>query len=411
MDRIENVAVLGSTGSIGRCTLEVIARHPQRYRACVLSANRDHEVMLEQVRRFAAPAVAMVEPSAARSLRRAAQRAGLSVTVREGAAALDELVAAPQVDTVMSAIVGAAGLQPILGAVAAGKKVLLANKEPLVMLGHEIVAAARRSGAVLVPVDSEHNAIFQCLPDPRLGVDAAAAGIRRIILTGSGGALRTVPLRELERVTPEQACRHPNWSMGRKVSVDSATMMNKGLEIIEASQLFGVPVGRIEVWVHPQSIVHSMVEYEDGSMLAQLAHPDMRVPIAHALGWPARVDSGVRPLDAAALSGLSFEAPDHERFPAPALAREVAVAGGSAPAILNAANEVAVQAFLERRIPITAIVPLIRDTLERVPGAARATLETVLEADRAARAAALAAIAAPGFGSGSGPGRRSVQPV
>jgi 1-deoxy-D-xylulose-5-phosphate reductoisomerase len=308
------------------------------------------------------------------------------VLVGEGG--LCEVAAHPEVDAVMAAIVGAAGLKPTLAAVRAGKKVLLANKEALVMSGDLFMQAVREHGATLLPIDSEHNAIFQCLPgDYARGL--GAVGVRRILLTASGGPFRETPLSELEHVSPEQACAHPNWSMGRKISVDSASMMNKGLELIEACWLFDARPEQVEVVIHPQSVIHSLVDYVDGSVLAQLGNPDMRTPIANALAWPERIDSGVAPLDLFAVARLDFQHPDEQRFPCLRLARQAAEAGGSAPAMLNAANEVAVAAFLERRIRFPEIARIIEDTLNREASAAVADLDAVLAADARARTLAV----------------------
>jgi 1-deoxy-D-xylulose-5-phosphate reductoisomerase len=301
-----------------------------------------------------------------------------------GEQGLCDVAAHPEVDAVMAAIVGAAGLKPTLAAVEAGKKVLLANKEALVMSGALFIDAVRRSGAVLLPIDSEHNAIFQCLPgDYARGL--AQVGVRRILLTASGGPFRETPLEQLHEVTPEQACAHPNWSMGRKISVDSASMMNKGLELIEVCWLFDAKPAQVEVVIHPQSVIHSLVDYVDGSVLAQLGNPDMRTPISHALAWPQRIDSGVAPLDLFAIARLDFQAPDEQRFPCLRLARQAAEAGGSVPAILNAANEVAVAAFLDRRIRFPEIASIIDAVLNAEPGVAVDSVEAVLAADRRAR--------------------------
>ncbi|MGE5638674.1 MAG: 1-deoxy-D-xylulose-5-phosphate reductoisomerase [Clostridia bacterium] len=374
-----NVTILGATGSIGASTLDVLARHPGRFRAFALTAHSAAEPLLAAcvAHRPRYAVLAGVEES--RALKKTFAEAGTELLF--GAAALEEVAAHPDCHAVMAAIVGAAGLRPALAAARAGKKILLANKEALVMAGPVFVGAARAGGAQVLPVDSEHNAVFQCLSDTRF--------VRRILLTASGGPFRGVSSDKLRAVTPDEACAHPNWVMGRKISVDSATMMNKGLEVIEARWLFDVEPERIEVVVHPQSIVHSLVEYLDGSVLAQLSNPDMRVPIAHALAHPERIESGARPLDLALLKSLSFEAPDEQRFPCLPLAYAALRAGGSAPAVLNAANEVAVEAFLARRLPFTSIARVIEGTLAQL-GAGRAeTLEDVLAADREARRAAL----------------------
>jgi 1-deoxy-D-xylulose-5-phosphate reductoisomerase len=378
------VAVLGSTGSIGVSTLDVLARHPERFAVEVLAAASNDARLLEQCLRHH-PAVAVLQcPDAAGRLREALRVAGARTEVRLGAQALEECVASPAVDAVMAAIVGAAGLPSTLAAARAGKRVLLANKESLVVAGPLLVEAARRGGATLIPIDSEHNAIFQCMP-PGLETGRPGVGVRRVLLTASGGPFLRSSAQAMADVTPDQACAHPRWSMGRKISVDSATLMNKGLELIEACLLFGMEPARVEVVVHPQSIVHSMVEYVDGSILAQLGNPDMRTPIAHALGWPERIVSGVQSLDLVAAARLDFEAPDLVRFPALRLARSAAEAGGTTPAVLNAANEVAVAAFLEGRLGFLGIPRVIEAVLERHASRPAEALAAVLEADRWAR--------------------------
>ncbi|WP_236210490.1 1-deoxy-D-xylulose-5-phosphate reductoisomerase [Metapseudomonas otitidis] len=387
MSRPLRVSVLGGTGSIGLSTLDVIARHPQRYEVFAISGfSRLTELQALCIRHR--PRFAVVpDASAARVLQDALISAGLDTRVLSGEAGLCEIAAHPDVDAVMAAIVGAAGLRPTLAAVEAGKRVLLANKEALVMSGALFIQAVRRHGAVLLPIDSEHNAIFQCLPVD-YGRGLAQVGVRRILLTASGGPFRETPLEALANVTPEQACAHPNWSMGRKISVDSASMMNKGLELIEACWLFDAAPSQVEVVIHPQSVIHSLVDYVDGSVLAQLGNPDMRTPIAHALAWPERVDSGVAPLDLFRVGRLDFQEPDEGRFPCLRLARQAAEAGGSAPAMLNAANEVAVAAFLERRIRFTEIASIIDQVLNREAALAVESLDAVVEADARARAAA-----------------------
>ena len=384
MTQPQQITVLGATGSIGLSTLDVIARHPGRYQAFALTGfSRLAE--LEQLCRQHRPRFAVVaEAAQARTLQDALQAAGLPTRVLVGVDGLCEVAAHPQVDAVMAAFVGAAGLRPTLAAVCAGKKVLLANKEALVMSGDLFMQAVREHGATLLPIDSEHNAIFQCLP-AAYARGLGAVGVRRILLTASGGPFRETSLAELESVSPEQACAHPNWSMGRKISVDSASMMNKGLELIEACWLFDARPGQIEVVVHPQSVIHSLVDYVDGSVLAQMGNPDMRTPIAHALAWPERIDSGVAPLDLLAVARLDFQRPDEQRFPCLRLARQAAEAGGSAPAVLNAANEVAVAAFLEQRIRFPEIARIIEDTLDRQTVAVVEDLDAVLAADDAAR--------------------------
>jgi len=380
----QNVTVLGATGSIGVNTLDVIRRHPERYGIFALCANSQVERLFEQVREFA-PKFAVVRDAAlADELALRCRNAGLSTTVRHGVEALSEMAAHPEVDTVMAAIVGAAGLEPTLAAARAGKKILLANKEVLVMAGELLMRAVREHGALLLPVDSEHNAIFQSLPsDISRGI--AACGVRRILLTASGGPFRTLARADLELVTPEAACAHPNWVMGRKISVDSATMMNKGLEVIEAHWLFDCSPEQIQVVVHPQSVIHSLVEYVDGSVLAQLGNPDMRTPIAYALAYPERIDAGVPSLDLLTVARLDFEAPDLDRFPCLPLAYAALRAGGTAPAILNAANEVAVESFLDRRLTFLGIPRLIEATLASLPAGPEGSLDDVLAADAEAR--------------------------
>ncbi len=391
MSAPRGIAILGSTGSIGRSTLEVIALHPQRFRVAALGANSSWQAVVEQAQRFRPEVVVLIEPAAAAQARGALAALGLPTRVECGVEALQGAVTDPSVQVVMAAIVGAAGLLPTLAAVRAGKRVLLANKESLVMSGHLLMEEVRRAGAQLIPIDSEHNAIFQCMPAGYLP-GAAAAGVDKLILTASGGPFRTTAAELLESVTPAQACAHPKWKMGRKISVDSATLMNKGLEVIEATLLFALPESRVEVVVHPQSVVHSLVAYADGSLLAQLGAPDMRTPIAQALAWPERVVSGVQSLDLGQIARLDFEEPDHARFPSLGLARTAARAGGTAPAVLNAANEVAVQAFLDRRLNFTGIAAVIERVLERLDATPVKTLDDVLAADAAARRLASALI-------------------
>jgi 1-deoxy-D-xylulose-5-phosphate reductoisomerase len=386
------VAVLGSTGSIGVSTLDVLARHPDRFSVAVLAARSNDAGLFEQCLRHQ-PAIAVLEsPASAERLAAALRAAGSATDVRCGAEALAECASSPEVDAVMAAIVGAAGLPSTLAAARAGKRVLLANKESLVVAGPLLVEAARAGTAQLVPIDSEHNAIFQCMP-PGADTGRAARGVNRVLLTASGGPFLRMPVERMASVTPDEACAHPRWRMGRKISVDSATLMNKGLELIEACLLFGMEPRQVEVVVHPQSIVHSMVEYVDGSILAQLGNPDMRTPIAHALGWPERIGSGVQSLDIVAAARLDFEAPDTGRFPALKLARDAAEAGGTAPVVLNAANEIAVGAFLGGRVGFLGIPRLIEAVLERHEIRAADSLETVLEADRWARELAEATLA------------------
>ena len=383
----QRLVVLGATGSIGVNTLDVVARHPERFQVLALSAHNQIERLFEQCRQFAPRFAVVGSAGAAADLRQRLSRAALGTEVLAGTEALELIARLPEADTVMAAIVGAAGLQPTLAAVKAGKKVLLANKEVLVMAGAVFMSEVRRSGAILLPIDSEHNAIFQSLPDLYSG-NFENSGVRRIMLTASGGPFRRTALAELERVTPEQACAHPNWVMGRKISVDSATMMNKGLEVIEAHWLFGVPRDRIEVVIHPQSVIHSMVEYADGSVIAQLGNPDMRTPIAHALAYPERIEAGVAPLDLFRIGTLTFERPDPGRFPCLRLAYEALERGGNAPAVLNAANEVAVAAFLAGELSFTRIAAVIEAALGEVAQSEISRLDDVLMADEAGRAAA-----------------------
>jgi len=381
------LTILGATGSIGASTLDVVARHPDRFEVVALTGHSQVDALAAQCRQFQ-PAYAVVgSATAAQQLAGMLRDAGVRTEVQYGADALAGVASLPEVDAVMAAIVGAAGLPPTFAAARAGKRVLLANKEALVMAGAVFMAEARRAGALLLPIDSEHNAVFQSMPHDYRD-DMARGGVRRILLTASGGPFRTAPLDALTRITPEQAVAHPNWVMGRKISVDSATMMNKGLEVIEAHWLFNALAEKIEVVIHPQSVIHSLVDYEDGSVLAQLGNPDMRTPIAHAMAWPERIDSGVAPLDLFAVGRLDFERPDPARFPCLDLAYRALRAEGNAAAVLNAANEVAVSAFLERRLPFLGIADLIAATLDAVPQAALTDLAAVLEADRQGRTTA-----------------------
>ncbi|WP_422777177.1 1-deoxy-D-xylulose-5-phosphate reductoisomerase [Pseudomonas mediterranea] len=384
MSRPQQITVLGATGSIGLSTLDVIGRHPERYQVFALSGfTRLSELLALCIRHT--PRFAVVpEVGAARALQDDLRAAGLQTRVLVGEEGLCEVASDPEVDAVMAAIVGAAGLRPTLAAVEAGKKILLANKEALVMSGALFMQAVGKSGSVLLPIDSEHNAIFQCMPrDFSRGL--GAVGVRRILLTASGGPFRQTPLSELEHVSPEQACAHPNWSMGRKISVDSASMMNKGLELIEACWLFDARPSQVEVVIHPQSVIHSLVDYVDGSVLAQLGNPDMRTPIANALAWPDRIDSGVAPLDLFAIARLDFQAPDEQRFPCLRLARQAAEAGNSAPAMLNAANEVAVAAFLDGRVRYLEIASIIEEVLNLEAVVALDDLDAVFTVDARAR--------------------------
>ncbi|MBE0509376.1 MAG: 1-deoxy-D-xylulose-5-phosphate reductoisomerase [Chromatiales bacterium] len=388
MAGIKQITVLGSTGSIGLSTLDVLARHPGRYQVLALSANRQVDRMLAQCLQYRPRWAVMANEDAAQQLQSQLIAQGSDTQVLSGVAGLETIAALPEVDYVMAAIVGAAGLPPTLAAARAGKRILLANKEALVMSGALFMDEVRRSGAELLPIDSEHNAIFQCMPERfTRGQSEALAevGVRKILLTASGGPFRTLPLQQLSEVTPAQAVAHPNWSMGRKISVDSASMMNKGLEVIEACWLFNTRPSHIQVVLHPQSVIHSMVEYNDGSVLAQLGNPDMRTPIAHALAWPERIDSGVASLDMFAIARLDFEAPDLERFPCLRLAIEAIETGGTAPAILNAANELAVEAFLQQQIRFTDIPVVIEETLARITVQQADVLASIFSADQLAR--------------------------
>jgi 1-deoxy-D-xylulose-5-phosphate reductoisomerase len=380
----QHITILGSTGSIGTSTLDVVARHPDKFRIVALTANSQVDLMFRQCQQFKPAYAVMLDDAAAIQLRQRVREAGLDTEVLSGIDALEQVAVLPEVDAVMAAIVGAAGLRPTLAAARAGKKILLANKETLVMAGNVFMDAVRASGATLLPIDSEHNAIFQALPRGYDG-NLAANGVRRILLTASGGPFRDTPLAELHNVTPEQACAHPNWVMGRKISVDSASMMNKGLEVIEAHWLFNAHADDIQVVVHPQSVIHSLVEYVDGSVLAQLGNPDMRTPIAYGLAYPERIDAGVAPLDLFKVATMNFVAPDFERFPCLALAYQALRAAGTAPAVLNAANEVAVAAFLDRQISFLAIPAVIGAVLDILPVVVVEGLEDVLGADAEAR--------------------------
>lgn len=385
--RPQRICVLGATGSVGGSTLDVISRHLDRYEVFALSAH-SRLTELHRLCLVHRPQFAVVADAAARNtLQERLVDSGLGTAVLCGSEGLDFVASHEDVDTVVAAIVGAAGLSSTLAAVSAGKKLLLANKEALVMSGALFMDAVRKSGATVMPIDSEHNAIMQCLP-ARAADSLSAFGVRRILLTASGGPFRNTPMEALCRVRPDQACAHPTWSMGRKISVDSATLMNKGLELIEACWLFNALPKMIEVVIHPQSIVHSLVDYVDGSMLAHLGNPDMRVPIAHALAWPQRMDSGAATLDLFEVARLDFEPPDESRFPCLALARHAALAGGSAPAMLNASNEVAVGAFLSGQAGFTQIAEITADVLNHLEVTPVDTLEAVLAADARARVAA-----------------------
>lgn len=382
--RIQYVTVLGSTGSIGTNTLDVIARHPERYRVYALTAHTSKEALLAQCKTHHPSVAVLNDPVDAQWLDEALAGAGITTEVLAGPEALCQVAHAPQVDTVMAAIVGAAGLLPALAAAEAGKRVLLANKEALVMSGALFMNAVARSGATLLPIDSEHNAIYQCLPAQHRG-GLARHGVRQLLLTASGGPFRTWSPEDIAKVTPEQACAHPNWSMGRKISVDSATLMNKGLELIEACWLFDATPEQIQVVVHPQSVIHSMAAYADGSVIAQLGNPDMRTPIAYGLAWPERIDAGVETLNLFQVARLDFEAPDEARFPCLRLAREAMLKGGAAPAILNAANEVAVAAFLEGQLGFSAIAEVVAEVMGQPFEGSADSLEKILAADKWAR--------------------------
>lgn len=384
MTHIRRLTVLGSTGSIGESTLDVVARHPDRFQAVALTADKNVEKMFEQCKRFHPLYAVMLNEQRAGQLEDKLRAANLDTTVLSGVESLEKVASLLEIDIVMAAIVGAAGIRPTLSAARAGKHILLANKETLVMAGRIFMDTIRQHRATLLPIDSEHNAIFQSLPQHYNG-DLTGSGVRRILLTASGGPFRKSDLQTLATVTPEQACAHPNWVMGRKISVDSATMMNKGLEVIEAHWLFNVEPSRIQVVVHPQSVIHSMVEYIDGSVLAQLGNPDMRTPIAHALGYPERMESGVQSMDIFKIAQLNFEAPDFERFPCLGLAYEALSKGGNMPAVLNAANEVAVEVFLAGKISFTAIPAIIRHVMQSVDRQEVTDLDDVIQADSLAR--------------------------
>jgi 1-deoxy-D-xylulose-5-phosphate reductoisomerase len=382
-----NVTILGATGSIGLNTVDVISRHPDRFSTYALVADSNVEKMLSICQQLTPQFAVMNQPHAAEELSKQIQHAGLPTKVLSGAEHVSQVASADAVDVVMAAIVGAAGLPPILAAVKKGKRILLANKEALVMSGGLFMDEVSRSGSVLLPIDSEHNAIFQCLPDSYQSGQPMKQ-VRRILLTASGGPFRQTPLTDLQKVTPAQACAHPNWDMGRKISVDSATMMNKGLELIEACWLFNTTPDFVDVHIHPESIIHSMVEYVDGSVLAQMGSPDMRTPIAYGLAWPDRLDSGVPSLDLFKIGRLHFESPDHNRFPAIQLAARAFNAGGTTPAVLNAANEVAVSAFLDEQIEFLAIPKIVKYCMDTLPAQSAQQLENIFQADADARSCA-----------------------
>lgn len=388
------LTLLGSTGSIGVSTLNVLSQHPDKYRVYALTANRSVEKMFEQCKQFTPDIAVMLDEQAAEKLAKKLQAINSSTQVLSGEKSLVDVAESNNTDYVMAAIVGAAGLLPTLAAAKSGKHILLANKEALVMSGGLFMREVEANGATLLPVDSEHNAIWQCLPvGNQQQHHFEGKGVRRIILTASGGPFRDYAVADLENVTPEQAVAHPNWSMGQKISVDSATMMNKGLEVIEAHWLFGMASDQIDVLLHRQSIIHSMVDYVDGSVLAQMGNPDMRTPIANALAWPNRIDSGVAPLDLVSAGRLDFAAADHQHFPCLALAYQALNAGGTSTAILNAANEIAVEAFLNRQLKFTGIAKLIEEVLAKVPASNGDSLEEILNDDLQARSIAKQLIA------------------
>ena len=384
MNASRSLTILGSTGSIGQNTLDVVSRHQDKYRIVALTANTDVDALEQQCLQWQPEYAVMSDQGCAQQLFDRLKARGLDTQVLAGVEGLKEASSLDQVDTVVAGIVGAAGLLPTLSAAESGKRVLLANKEALVMSGRLFMDVVRNNGATLLPVDSEHNAIFQCMPH-QLPELPEHSGINRILLTASGGPFRTLALEQFKHITPEQAVSHPNWVMGQKISVDSATMMNKGLEVIEAHWLFNVSQDLIEVVIHPQSIIHSMVSYTDGSILAQLGNPDMRTPIAHCLAWPERIASGVEPLDIFDVAKLEFEKPDLQRFPCLKLCFQAMQAGGSASIALNAANEIAVEAFLQNKIAYTAIAGLIENVLGEITITDANTLDEILAADQLAR--------------------------
>lgn len=383
--KAQGITVLGATGSIGVSTLDVVGRNRDRYRVVALTANRDIDGLLRQCIEHKPCYAVMADINAAEQLRQRLRDQAPDVEVLAGAEGLQRVAGLDEVDCVMAAIVGAAGLMPVLEAARSGKRILLANKEALVMSGALFMRQVQEGGAVLLPVDSEHNAIFQCMPPSFMPGAGHPDGVSKILLTASGGPFRVTPIEQLEGITPDQACAHPNWNMGRKISVDSATMMNKGLEVIEACWLFSTDASQVEVVIHPQSVIHSMVQYRDGSVLAQLGNPDMRTPIAHCLAWPERIEAGVEPLDIVGIGKLEFEAPDLARFPCLRLAQEAWQAGGTASAVLNAANEIAVEAFLDGQLAFTGIPGVIEATLSHLGVEEASTLDVILDADHRAR--------------------------
>ncbi|GDX84501.1 1-deoxy-D-xylulose 5-phosphate reductoisomerase [Methylococcaceae bacterium] len=386
------ICILGATGSIGVSTLDVVARHPNLYNVVALTANKNIDVLYEQCLAHSPEVVVIVDEQKATEFKTKIENSPIAnLRILSGANALIEVATLPNVDSVMAAIVGAAGLLPTLAAAEAGKTILLANKEALVMSGDIFMNAVTKSGAQLLPIDSEHNAIFQCMP-AAYQTGASVKGVRRILLTASGGPFRTMPLDELSQVTPAQAVAHPNWDMGKKISVDSATMMNKGLEMIEACLLFNLKPEQIQIVIHPQSVIHSMVDYVDGTVLAQMGCPDMRIPIAHALAYPERFESGATPLDIFTVKHMDFEPADLERFPCLRLAYEAIQTGGTMPTILNAANEIAVEAFLNEQIRFTDIPVVIEQTMHAIPMQPAESLETILAIDKQARGVANQAI-------------------
>ncbi|WP_293757834.1 1-deoxy-D-xylulose-5-phosphate reductoisomerase [uncultured Paraglaciecola sp.] len=382
---MQKVSILGATGSIGKSTLDVLLKHPELFSVYALTANNNIEVLLQMARLCSPEYVVIADPTQFKQAKKLFSDGQLTCEVLAGHEALAQVASASEVDVVMAAIVGAAGLMSTLAAVEAGKKVLLANKESLVMSGDLFIQTANRYNAQILPIDSEHNAIFQCLPTEFKYGDLSSSGISKVLLTGSGGPFLTTPLNELHHVTPDQACAHPNWDMGRKISVDSATMMNKGLEFIEARWLFGLKASDIQIVLHPQSIIHSMVQYIDGSVLAQMGNPDMRTPIAHALAFPERIESGVLPLDFNQLANFTFTEPETERYPNLALAIQASSAGQYATTTINAANEVAVEAFLQGQISFMQIAQVNDECLQQTSSHSLKTIEAVLESDKSAR--------------------------